>query len=268
MNRSSFELTSQDFFELASQQRIQIIFELKALNLKASDLAKKLESTSQEIHRNLLRLEKTGFIQKEIDNYFSLTPFAKVMCSQIPSIEFLSENREYFKTHDFGGVPNKFVMRIGQLSKSTKIVGVVKVLEKWMEIKKNTEQHFYEVLSEVPLDLIKTLVDQVKAHPKIECQSILSNSVIVPEGRKQLLKDLNFEKFVKEGRIQRRMYNVQTVIVLNEKEACVSFPSLDGNPDITQTFYSKDPVFREWCLDYFRYCWYEGTPFNENKIKD
>ena len=50
------------------------------------------------------------------------------------------------------------------------------------------------------------------------------------------------------------MYNVQTVVVLNEKEACVSFPDLKGKSDITQMFYGTDPEFREWCLDFFRYC--------------
>ena len=268
MNQTSFEYTSQDFFELASQQRIQIIFALRSKNQKLSDLTNKLNSTPQEVHRNLIRLEKNGFILKEQDKYFSLTPFAKMICSQIPSIGFLSENRQYFKTHDFCGVPNKFVMRIGQLSKSTKIVGVVKVLEQWKEIKKNAEQYFCEVLSEIPLDLTKILVNQLNKHPKLKCQCVLSNSVIVPKGRKKILKELHFEKLLKEGRIKRRMYNVQTVVVLNEKESCVSFPNLEGESDITQMFYSNDPVFREWCLDYFRYCWYEGSPFVENKIKE
>jgi predicted transcriptional regulator len=266
--QASFEHTSQDFFELASQQRLEIIFTLNKNIKKLTELASELDVTRQEVHRNLVRLEKNGFVSKEKDGYFSLTPFAKTICSQIPSIKFLSENRKYFETHDFGGVPNKFVMRIGQLSSGTNVSGVVKVLEQWKEIKSNAKDIFCEVLSEIPLDLIPTLVTQIKENPKLKCQCVLSESVIVPKGRKAMLKKLNFEELVQDGRIKRRMYKVQTVVVLNETEACVSFPDLNGKSDITQMFYGTDPAFREWCLDFFRYCWYEGSTFLENKIRD
>ena len=127
--QTSFENTSQDFFELSSQQRLEIIFTLSKNIKKLIELATELDVTRQEVHRNLIRLEKNGFVSKEKDGYFSLTPFAKTICSQIPSIRFLSGHREYFETHDFGGVPNKFVMRIGQLSNVTQVSGVMKVLE-------------------------------------------------------------------------------------------------------------------------------------------
>ena len=158
-------------------------------------------------------------------------------------------------------------MRVGQLVNGEAVKGVVKVFEQWKEIKKNAEKYFYEIISEIPLDLIKPLVKRLKEKSGLTCQCIISESVIVPKGRKKLLKELEFEKLIKEGRISRKMFNVQTVLVLNEKEACVSFPDTDGEPDITQMFYSNDPKFHEWCLDYFRYCWYAGSTFNENKIK-
>jgi predicted transcriptional regulator len=263
-----FERTSQDFFELSSQQRLEIIFVLNKNIKKLTELANELDVSRQEVHRNLIRLEKNGFVSKEKNGYFSLTPFAKTMCSQIPSIKFLSENRNYFETHDFGGVPNKFMMMIGQLSNGTKVSGVVKVLEQWNTIKLNAKKYFYEVISEIPLDSIPTLVTQIKENPELKCQCVLSKSVIAPKGRKAMLKNLNFEKLVQEGRINRRMYKVQTVVVLNETEACVSFPDLNGKPDITQMFYGTDPAFLEWCMDFFRYCWHDGSTFLENKIGD
>ncbi len=266
--RALFENTSQDFFELSSQQRLEIIFMLNNNIKKLTEIATELDVTRQEVHRNLVRLEKNGFVSKEKDGYFSLTSFAKTICSQIPSIEFFSENREYFDTHDFGGVPNKFVMRIGQLSNGMQVSGVVKVLEQWKAIKMNAKEFFCEVLSEILLDLISTLVTQIKENPKLKCQCVLSKSVIVPNGRKTLLKELNFEKLMHGGRVKRKMYKVQTVVVLNENEACVSFPDLNGKSDITQMFYGTDPEFHEWCLDFFRYCWDDGSTFLENKIKD
>ena len=33
-------------------------------------------------------------------------------------------------------------------------------------------------------------------------------------------------------------------------------------------FLCKDQMFHEWCLDYFRYCWYGYDEFQERKLKE
>ena len=268
MVKTTFEYTSGDFFELSSEQRLEIISKLKEKSFKMTEIAKEIEATSQEIHRNLLRLESNGFVQKEKDGYYALTTFGKTIYSQIPSIVFLSENREYFETHDFCGIPTKFVMRIGQLRISKRIKGVSRVLEQWKEIKENANEYVYETMSEIPLDLITPLATKLKENPKMHCHAIISESVISPRGRKKVIKENEFENLVKKGQLERRMFDVKTVVVLNEKSACVSFPDTNGDPDIREIFYSEDVQFHEWCLDYFRYCWYGSHAFNENKIKD
>jgi hypothetical protein len=144
---------------------------------------------------------------------------------------------------------------------------VSKVLEQWKSIYKNSTEYIYEILSEVPLDLIEPLVKQVKKG--IQFNYIFSESSIIPKGRKALLKKLGFDKLIEKGLIERKMEkNVQTVVVLNEKEACLMFPTLDGESDISEMFYSDDPMFHEWCLDYFRYCWYGSDVFQESKLKE
>ena len=60
---------------------------------------------------------------------------------------------------------------------------------------------------------------------------------------------------------------IQIVVVLNEKEACIMLPKLEGEVDLSEMFYSADSVFHEWCLDYFKYCWDESNVFQESKLK-
>ena len=55
-------------------------------------------------------------------------------------------------------------------------------------------------------------------------------------------------------------------IILNEKEAILSFPTLEGDADLSHAFFSNDVIFHEWCLDLFRYFWYESSCFNESKL--
>ncbi|MCA9828528.1 MAG: transcriptional regulator [Nitrosopumilus sp.] len=262
-----FDETANYVLDLASPQRMQILFKLLEKNSTPTLLAKDIDATKQEVHRNFKRLEDSGLIEKKTDGTFTLTTFGKIVCTQVPSLVFISQNRKYFEEHNFGEVPHKFQMRCGQLANGQHVKGISKVLEQWKNIYKNSNDYVYEVLSEVPLDLIEPLVKKVKKGVKFNY--IFSESALVPKGRKALLKKLGFDKLIEQGQIQRKMEkNVQTVVILNEKEACIMFPTLDGESDLTEMFYSDDLMFHEWCLDYFRYCWYGSDVFRESKLKE
>jgi len=262
-----YEKSAEHFLELASSQRLQILFKLSEKKLTITELAKEIGSTKQEVHRNFMRLEDGHLIEKDVDGNYSLTTFGKTMCIQVPSLVFISQNMKYFEDHDFSDVPTKFIMRSGQLAGGQYIKGVVKILEQWKSIYKNADEYIYEALNEVPLDLIEPLVKRIKSGIKLHY--IFSESAIVPQGRKELLKKLEFDKLIEKGLVERKMKDkIQTVVVLNEKEACVLFPNKEGEADISEMFYGNDPMFHEWCLDYFRYCWYGSDIFQESKLKE
>jgi predicted transcriptional regulator len=260
-----YENAANDFLELASEQRLKIIFKLLEQKSKISNMAKELHATVQEVHRNFERLSNAGLIMKDKDGLYDLTTYGKTMCTQVPSLLFLSKNRKYFETHDFGDIPMKFIQRIGALAGGQQIKGFVNVLEQWKLVYKNADEYIYELFTEVPLDLIEPLLARVKRG--ITLNYIFSNTVIVPKGRKELLHKLGMKELLDKGLVERKMKDgVKVVVVLNEKEACVLFPTLDGDADMLEMFYSKDSLFHEWCLDYFRYCWYNSGPFQESKI--
>lgn len=52
------------FLEVSSEQRLKIIQLINEKEFKLSESAKKLDATTPEVHRNLERLEKSGFIIK------------------------------------------------------------------------------------------------------------------------------------------------------------------------------------------------------------
>ncbi|MEX2059720.1 MAG: transcriptional regulator, partial [Nitrosopumilaceae archaeon] len=135
-------------------------------------MAKKLEATTQEVHRNFMRLEDGGFISKASDGSYGLTTYGKTMCTQVPTIVFLSKNRKYFETHEFGSVPTKFVLRVGQLANGEYVKGVTKVLEKWKDIFNHSDKYIYGILVEEPLELIEPLIKKAKNGVKV--QSIFS----------------------------------------------------------------------------------------------
>ena len=93
------EKVANDFLELASEQRLNILVNLSEKKLNISKLADLLNTTKPEVHRNVNRLAKSGLIEKDSEGNFGLTTYGSVVLVQIPSLSFISENRQYFTTH-------------------------------------------------------------------------------------------------------------------------------------------------------------------------
>ncbi len=267
--RKGLDSAAADFLELASEQRLEILSRLYEQNQKVSTVAKDIEATVPEVFRNFERLAKAGLISKETDGSYSLSTAGRLMWNQISLVKFLSENKKYLKTHGFSDISEKFLQRIGALESCEQVKGVVKVLEKWKEIYENAESYIYNVLFEVPYtaDFIEPIVK--KASSGVRVRSVFSSTAIIPSDRKKVFEKHGFRKLVEEGKVERRMKEeVRTVVILNEKEACVMFPASDGSPDMSEGFYSKNPRFHEWCLDYFTHCWDDAGPFSESRLKN
>ncbi|MDE1867906.1 MAG: transcriptional regulator, partial [Thaumarchaeota archaeon] len=114
-------------------------------------------------------------------------------------------------------------------------------------------------------DLVEPLVKKINSGVKM--RSILSESVITPKERKQIVEKLGFKKLIDEGKLERKMQeNVSTIIILNEKDALLMFPTVNGEADMSEGFFGNDAAFHEWCLDYFDDCWKKAGAFKELKL--
>jgi predicted transcriptional regulator len=275
---SSIESTQQIFFELASDQRLSILFKLNKKQSKTdgsynlSKLAKNLNITMQEIHRNLNRLLDAGLIEKDSAGIFSLTTFGNAIITQISTFDFLSRNKEYFSTHTLGAETRmKFIQRIGALNNSEYVSGLVAVIELWKRIYRESREYIFGMLPQIPLDLIETVIPKIKVEGGIKFNYILPQKAMVPKKRSELLESAGFNNLIKDGIVERRMVDrMQIATVLNEKQATVMFPIAKGQEeaDMNSVFYSEDPLFHEWCMDYFRYSWHNSKSFDESKLHE
>jgi predicted transcriptional regulator len=267
----SLENTEQTFVELASEQRLSILFRLTEEDTKLSQLAKDLGVTMQEVHRNVNRLMEVGLIKKNSGGMFSLTTFGNTIIKQIPAYDFLSRNKEYFSDHNLGEIPMKFVHRIGALNNSEYLAGMVAVIERWKQLYNDSSEYIYGMVPQIPLELIESVIPKVK-NEGVKFNYILPQKAIVPKKRTQLLTQSGFYDLLKMEKkvVDRRMVDrVHVAVVLNENQATVMFPTVKDKivADMNSMFYSRDDsLFHEWCLDYFRYCWYNSKSFDESKL--
>lgn len=249
-----FEVVAANFLELASEQRLRILASLNIRPHRVSQLAKKLDVTSQEIHRNLERLSNSGFVKKGADEHFHITTVGKLMLSQMPLMFFISKNETYFANHDIGVLPQKFSRRLGVLENCDHIKGVTKVLDTWKKIYKNSKEYVCDIINEFPTGLDSVLINSVKKGAQY--RHIISTDLHEHSDRHSNLKKLGYYDLIKKGKISRKEIKPQgIVLILNEKECGIIFPTLDGEPDLRHMFYGNSIVFQDWCLDYFEHHW-------------
>jgi len=95
------------FLELASKQRLKILQSLDEKDQKLSELAKMLDATAPEVHRNLERLERNNLIKKSTAGTYTVDDLGKVVLSLIPTIGFAVKNKDFFSDHPIEKIPKK-----------------------------------------------------------------------------------------------------------------------------------------------------------------
>lgn len=253
------------FFELAGDLRIYMLKKLSTKPYRLSQLATDLNATMQESHRNINRLIESGLVKKTGEGELLLTPYGEIIVSLIPNFDFPFKHKAYFQEHTISNLPLKFIQRIGSLNNCEVVVGVMAVLQRWKAVYNNSQDYIREVISQVPIDLIETIAERVNNNVKF-CY-IFPADVVIPKGRNELLKKLGWKNLISKGIVERRMLDkIKVVTIFNEKESCISFPTLKGEPDLNVMFYSKDASFHEWCEDFFEFEWNRAKLFDESKL--
>lgn len=253
--------------ELASDVRRSILLKLNQKSKKLSQIATEENITIQEAHRNAIRLIASGLVQKNSENSLLITPYGKTIIKQISGLDFIVRHKNYFEDHNLGNLPEKFIQRLGALRNSQIVRGIGPVLERWKMMFLEAKEYMSIITSQYPVDVATVVVE--KAMQGIRFSYVLGENTIVPMGRSQLLEKSSWKKLMSKGTIQRKMLQeVQVGVSVTERQACVFFPNLNGQADVTSVFFSKDPDFREWCLDFFNYQWKRADVFDETKLKE
>jgi len=106
------------FFELASESRLGILFELQTKNLKMQEVAQKLSLTHTEVFRQLQRLSEALLIEKMPEGTYAITQNGKLLLELSRSFEFVLRFRRSLLSRDFERIPYQFINRLGELSQA------------------------------------------------------------------------------------------------------------------------------------------------------
>lgn len=266
-----FDEAEETYRQLANSDRLEIMLFLDSRIGKMASISKELNVRMQDVKRNLDSLLGQNLVEKNSLGEFSLTTFGSMIVKQIPSIDFLSRNRDYFSNHNFEKIPDKFIHRIGELNNSKFVKGYVAVIETIKGMYSRAEEYIFGMLPEVSLELVEAIISKIRSRT-ITFNYILPEKAIVPKVSHELVKDSNYIKLVHQGLINGRMVKkISAAVIVTDKEGAVMFPYVEGDTDMRTMFYSGDinpdyGQFHEWCVDFFKYNWDNSEYYNKGKL--
>lgn len=252
------DLPFELFTDLASETRCQILVTLNKEPMRLNQLAKKLDLSIQDAHRNTDRLEESGLVQKNSDATLSLTEFGTLVTQQLTYLQFVSQHKQFFEDHTLQTIPEKFVQRIGALKNSKYITSVAEVLEKLKKIESATKHHLKIMVTQAWADEGKNLYKLIKNN--VTVHTIIGKNTIFPD---ELIESVitQLDKLSsRENLVQREIDKVTVAIYMADNWCAVMFPNKKGDVDMSSMFLGNDDDLMEWCNDIFEYYWKHSKP--------
>jgi predicted transcriptional regulator len=248
------ERLAELLFILASIDRLTLLSEIAIEKRRLSQLTTKLSATPQETSKHLTRLRDAKLIEKNSEGFFCLTAFGKIIVNALPSIRFLTQNREYFLSHDISFLPLEFIERLGELQENEYGEKVGAILAHVQQVVQYAEEYIWLMADH-------TLGGQgyVTGSGKLESTSSVTWRVIIPADSSIDWTRLRRSVGTHKGRIEYHLVedpnDIKAGMALNEKIAGVTFPDITGKLDFNSGFRSDNLVFRKWCQDLFVFHW-------------
>ena len=256
---TDLEKLSEYFFELSNEERLRI---LQILSIKPSTLTRlsaELEIRNQQCSRHLTRLSSHGFVTKNQEGNYILTPFGELALAQLGGPIFSVKHRDYFMNHLVSVLPDEFLMRIGELVEMTYIDDVMVVFRNIENMFKEAEKETLRITDRYMMIIVKESLAATQRG--VSLKIITPKEMEYPPDVEQLS---TFEEPWRERLHEtREVDQVKVFLAMSEKEvAALAFPTLDGKFDY-RGFRSEDPGSIGWCRDLFDYYWSMAGPKEE-----
>jgi predicted transcriptional regulator len=244
------EALSQIFFELSHPRRLQVFHLLEGDGLRLSQVAEKVEVSTSEASRHLARLSRARLIQKTADQVYRPTPFGERILAFLPSLHFLTEQKDYFLTHDLSPLPPSLLLRLGDLQRCQRISGVGQFLKLAEEFFEKAEAFIWIIADQ----------DFPSFHGRIlrDYPENFDLRLIVPKG---LEETGEFRRLLAHLPAQQRsLKKVKLALGVSEKEGAFLLPNLQGEVDYGLFFRGESPEFLQWLKDLFLWYWSAPSP--------
>ena len=260
-------LPSELFIELASETRLSILASLNERPAKLSSLSRDVNTSIQDVYRNLNRLVEEGLVKRSTDSMFLLTEYGMMVVKQIPDFMFMKENKKFFENHSLvGAIPDKFLQRIGALHNCKTVSSATAVFQSLKRMQSSATKSLKIIVSQAWPEEGEILID--RANHGVKIFALVGQNTIFPKNVvENIMPKINV--LISKGIVERRMIEKVRIaaFIVDDQEAALVFPDTKGEVDMTTLLVGSGSMFCEWCVDYFDYLWKDSKPFDMKKVK-
>ncbi len=241
-------------FELSNEDRLNILKELEKNPMRLSRVSEKFNFTVPETARNLTRLAEADLITKDVDGYFHLTPIGEATLHIIPSFDFISKHKKYFKTHTISNLPQEYLASIGALQKSEFMSKFSETLFIAENAIREAEEFFWISVDQVLASSLQLFMDAINRG--VECRKLMPRNAVIPPSILKLANDPFFDRAARAKKVESRyLDSIDAYICISEKEvASIGFKNSEGVFDYG-AFRATDEAALNWTKSLYLYYW-------------
>jgi predicted transcriptional regulator len=219
------ESISSLFMELASETRFAILMSLSKKPARLSSLSRELNTTAQDIFRNLNRMAEEGLVRKT-DVEFSITEYGSMVVNHVPYFSFLRRHRKFFETHLLASseIPIPFLLRLGDLGKCSVISSVALVFQRLKKLSSSANSSLKLMVPQAWPEEGEIMIN--RASHGVQVQAVVGRNTIMPKSVVETI-GVTMEKLVKGGFVDIKMVDKVGVgiYLCDDKQAGIMFPS-------------------------------------------
>ncbi len=234
---------SKVLFELASNRRANILFEVKKQSLRMQQIAKSLDMTVTETFRHLQRLSDAKLVEKNVDGTYAITSLGSLASGLLSSFTFILRNADYFLEHDVFNLPYEFVNRLGELSAGDFCGDTLVTLNRTRTIVYDAEKYLWAMAEQS--ESSHTPVANEKISKGLKFRFIMQQN---------LAKTIQIAPEIEHLKERKYLERICATLLISEKESVFHLRRRNGQMDYIG-FFGSDEKFRKWTRDLFTYYW-------------
>jgi predicted transcriptional regulator len=246
------------FFELSNEDRYGILLVLQKKAMRITDIAKEMDINNPEARRHLTRLSTVSLIKRDVEGLYHLTPYGETCLLLFDEFDFLSSNREYFKTHTLSGVPDQYIKRVGELKETRCFNNALDFFRFIEKLFRESKEYVWLLVDQFPMNSLTSIIDSIERGVKLRFIET-RDRVLNPD-----LDALSSEESHALSRtrgtplVEQRMIDEVDLCMFISDSLCVfAFPTSEGKFDYIG-FVGTDKLALNWCRELYNYYWDEA----------
>ena len=249
------EEISKILFELASNRRASILFEIETKPLKMQQIAKSLDMNVTETFRHLQRLTDAKLVEKKVDGTFTTTSLGNLAINHLSSLNFILKYGDFFLEHNLSCLPYEFVNRICELSGGEFCGDTLTTLNRVRNMVCDAEEYIWAISEQSESSHVE--VANEKVSKGLQFRFIMQEN---------LAKTIKITQEVEHLKERRWLERTCVTFLITGKESVVHFRRNNGEMHYIG-FFGRDGKFRKWTRDLFMYYWERAEPWHQSMLK-